>query len=80
MKIEDNLHKELLVERVRGRSKSICETFDGKIGTIMLNDEGPEDRYYEYMIYFPCINNSFLCAGDHEIEAYSREEYPERFL
>ena len=79
MIVEDNLGKEVFVVTTSSKYPQIRETFDNRIGIIMHNDE-PENLNYEYMIYFPDIDNSFLCDGDKKIIAYTKEENPEYWL
>ena len=80
MIVEDNLGKEVFVVTTSSKYPQIKETFDNKVGIIMYNDEAPEDLHFEYMIYFPDIDNSFLCDGDRKIIAYSKEENQEYWL
>ena len=79
MIIEENLGRTVYVVKTCARVESISHTFDGLVGVIKLNDE-KSDKYYEYMIEFPSINNAFLCEGPHEFEGYTIEDNPEYFL
>ena len=80
MIIEENLGRTVYVVKTYSHIESSSKTFDNLVGTIMLNDEDEDAKYYEYMIEFPQINNAFLCEGSHEFEGYTIDERPELFL
>jgi len=78
LKIQDILGQQVYVHKPESRPSD--KTFSKLFGTVMLNDEKPGDKYYDYMIHFPKINNSFLCHGDHEITGATMDEFPELWL
>ena len=77
MKLEDLVGQEVYVKKIPTYRD---DTFNEKIGYVMLNDEDIEDRFYEYAIRFDCINNSFLNYGSTKIECFTKEQYPEYWL
>jgi len=48
------------------------------VGIVKKNPE--QDPYYDYLIYYPSLDNSCLMHGVDSIEIYTKEEYPEYFL
>ncbi len=80
IQVQDYIGKKVYVKLVDLNNKGYNKVFDNKQGIIRLNTENEDSKYYIYEIYFPKIDNSYLCFGDHIIDAYLPEEYPEYFI
>ena len=38
------------------------------------------NEYYDYQIYFPILDNAYLCNANEIIDVRTREKHPEYFL
>lgn len=82
-RVDKLLGKEIFVIAVKGVTKERATSssyFYECVGTPALNKEPDDVKYYDYMIYYPSLGNSFLMHGKTLITYITKETNPEYFL
>lgn len=72
------LGQTIYVKELAGITYGDEDYFHDRVGIVEINTE--VDRYYSHRIYYPSINNAYLCDANEKIIAYKREDNPEYFL
>ena len=79
--IKDLLGQEIfLFSLVDEENIGYSKTFSKQRGVVSELLESAHPSYYDYQIYFPILDNSYLCNGDEIIDVRTREKHPEYFL
>lgn len=82
--VQNLIGMDIYVIRVNGvglhEGRPTSRYFYEQHGQPDLNDEHPDAKYYDYKIYYPSLNNSFLMHGTAVIEYITLDSHPEFFL
>ena len=77
-KVKKLLGKKIYVHRLIDAHSGNKKTFENRVAIVSLKEL--EFDHYPFRLYFPCIDNTYLCNGTDEIEYYTKETRPEYFL